>query len=563
MKNLFFIFSFTALLFGSSFSKINAQCSVEIHTIQNECGQVVLFASAVNPLNNVCYSWNGGMNSGPVFTVYASGVVSVYVTCSNGQASEASEWINVNPCNPCTGEIKTTEYCGYTTLEVVGATACLWNTGANTNSINVTSPGNYSATVTCNGNSFVLNKIISSIKKVNASVSGNSEVCTGEKTNLTANGGMYYMWSTGSNSATVNVGKGTYHVTVTGANGCTAVVSAQVSELPAPAAPTITPVVNPQTGVITLISSVSSGNMWSNGATSQSINPTTSGVYTVSVKNSAGCMSLPSCGSNVVVSIKTITNTIVVHDTIYLNGGGNNTNGGLSFNSSTEWNKVTFVANVPNPNNFISYFWDFGDGKTGGGATTMNQYAQPGTYLVKLRAYYSNGSFVEVSNYVNITVFGKPCNRTGLSIKGQTDGAVFPQSQINSQTKVNVTFALPTGAWDWVWSTGNAGPDAKKGTVVQNSGAEVGTHEMFFNYMVQSENFCHVIKYTVVPGSGISNTDETENRSSSLDKEEIKVFPNPTSGTVELDLSGQPAGTYLINVMDQSGRHVTKKVIKQ
>ncbi|MFA7285658.1 MAG: PKD domain-containing protein [Candidatus Paceibacterota bacterium] len=476
----------------------------------------------------------------------------------------------------CSFDLRVHKFCTFTVLEVVDCSDCysyLWSTGETTNYILVNATGNYRVTV--NGYSSAgsacsstANSTIDQIgTPVPVSISGNTSFCEGGNTHLTANGNGDFCWNTGAKTQTISVtSAGTYTVTVTNGNGCTGTASKTVTIAPSAATASITEFVNPQTGLVTLTSSASSGNIWSNGATTQTINPTLSGIYTVRVQNSFGCLSQPSCGSKVVVSIKTITNTIIVHDTVYLNGGGNNnTNGGLSFNSNIEWNKVTFVANVPNPNNFISYFWDFGDNQTGGGLTVMHQYSQPGTYLVKLRGYFSNGTFIEVSNYVTITVFGKPCNRGGLTIKGQGDGAVFPQSQINSQTKVNVAFELPTGAWDWVWSTGNAGPDAKKGTIVQNSGATVGTHEMFFNYMVGSNNFCHVIKYTIIPGSGVSDTeDETENRSSSsLDKEDVNVFPNPTSGPIQFDLSGQPNGVYLISVMDQTGRQVTKKIVKQ
>ena len=197
---------------------------------------------------------------------------------------------------------------------------------------------------------------------------------------------------------------------------------------------------------------------------------------------------------------------------------------------------------------------------------------QAGTFTVTLTAYDNLGNFKKVSQNITIQNSAQPCDRgywdaeskqwVGLTIKGKGDGAVFPQSQINSQTHVDVNFQLPTGVDynSWVWSTGNV---HKSWTIVQSSGATLGPHEMFFRYKVGNTNYCHVIGYTVVPGSGIADND-TENRSSSsLDKLDVNVFPNPTNGPVELDLSGQPAGVYMINVIDQTGRQVTKKIVKQ
>lgn len=311
------------VLFGLSQNNINAQCSVDIQVLSNQCGEAFLYASAQNPLY---YQWSTGSNNAFV-QISNSGSYSVTVCCTNGEFSQANIWINVAPpCTPCSGEIKSTEYCGYTKLEVNGGVACVWNTGATANSINVTNPGTYIVTATCsNGSSFVAQKTIASIKKLEPTVSGNNKVCTGEKTTLTANGGISYHWSTGANTAAVSVGKGFYYVTVTDVNGCTGAVTTEVIELPVPIAPTITSFVN-ASGEVTLISNASTGNIWNTGENTQIIKPTTSGLYTVSVVNSAGCKSLPGCGSNIVVAIKIVEKIKEVPVPVYIDtciGGGN------------------------------------------------------------------------------------------------------------------------------------------------------------------------------------------------------------------------------------------------
>ena len=55
-----------------------------------------------------------------------------------------------------------------------------------------------------------------------ATISGNTSFCSGSNTTLLASGGLTYMWTTGANTAPINVNMyATYTVTVTNANGCT------------------------------------------------------------------------------------------------------------------------------------------------------------------------------------------------------------------------------------------------------------------------------------------------------------------------------------------------------
>src|SRR5690606_12894866 len=91
-------------------------------------------------------------------------------------------------------------------------------------------------------------------------------------------------------------------------NGCTSAPSTAttVTVNPLPATPTITvggSTTFCQGGFVTLTAPPSNSYLWSGGAgTSQSINVTTSGSYTVQVTNTNGCTSLPSAPVIVVVN---------------------------------------------------------------------------------------------------------------------------------------------------------------------------------------------------------------------------------------------------------------------
>jgi PKD repeat protein len=70
---------------------------------------------------------------------------------------------------------------------------------------------------------------------INATITGNSTICIGQTTALTASGGISYQWSTGSNVATIVADiAGDYTVTVSDAGGCTDTATFNVWIAPQP-----------------------------------------------------------------------------------------------------------------------------------------------------------------------------------------------------------------------------------------------------------------------------------------------------------------------------------------
>ena len=90
--------------------------------------------------------------------------------------------------------------------------------------------GTYSVEVTVNGCKET-KQIQVTVSDLSATISGNTSVCNGSTTTLTASGGTSYQWSNGANGATVTVGAGTYTVTAT-SNGCTATKTVTVTSKP-------------------------------------------------------------------------------------------------------------------------------------------------------------------------------------------------------------------------------------------------------------------------------------------------------------------------------------------
>lgn len=123
------------------------------------------------------------------------------------------------------------------------------------------------------------------------SSSAGNTLCTGTITSLSVSGGSSVLWSTGATTASIQTGMaGTYTVTSTGGNGCRGTSSPfllNVSTGPVPVVQIQQDTVCPgQTTVL----STSSGNswLWSNGATSASINAG-AGTYQVTVTLAGGC----------------------------------------------------------------------------------------------------------------------------------------------------------------------------------------------------------------------------------------------------------------------------------
>ncbi|POY35329.1 hypothetical protein C3K47_16220, partial [Solitalea longa] len=176
--------------------------------------------------------------------------------------------------------------------------------------------GNYSLTVTdANGcianSSVVINEPVAPIATISAG--GSTNFCQGGSVTLTASAGTSYLWSTGATTAAITVNNsGNYSVTVTDANGCNA-TSAPVVVTVNPLPPTTITAGGPTTfcqgGSVTLSAPAGYSYLWSNGATTQSINVTTANNYTVTVTDANGCFSTSAATTVTVNTPPTVTIT--------------------------------------------------------------------------------------------------------------------------------------------------------------------------------------------------------------------------------------------------------------
>ena len=158
---------------------------------------------------------------------------------------------------------------------------------------------------------------------------GPTTFCSGGNVTLTSSAGTSYLWSNAATTASINVTTaGSYTVRVTNAAGCQSAASTAtiVTVNALPATPTITAgglTTFCSGGNVTLTSSAGTSYLWSNAATTSSINVTTAGSYTVQVTNAAGCQSAASAATVITVNAIPATPTITAGGPTTFCSGGN------------------------------------------------------------------------------------------------------------------------------------------------------------------------------------------------------------------------------------------------
>lgn len=258
------------------------------------------------------YYWSTGMTT-PTITVISAGIYAVTVT------DIITGCITVDSITVYTGA-PVVAYLGSDRTDCIGNTVTLtpgsstgvsylWNTGATTQSINVTTTGDYSITVTnistgCWDRDTVH---VTFNPKPNVNLGPDQNVCAG--TNVTLDAGFFpggsYNWSTSENTQTIHpTSTGYFDVTVMNSYGCVGKDTVHVTFNPKP---------NVNLGVDYNICSNTSTILdagyfsgatysWSTGASSQSITVSSGNTYSVTVTNIVGCSDADTITINVVTS---------------------------------------------------------------------------------------------------------------------------------------------------------------------------------------------------------------------------------------------------------------------
>ena len=319
-------------------------------TISGDLNICVGQTTRLTASGGITYNWSNGINDyWQDVSPLATTIYSVTVTDANGCQASTSVTVTVNPLpTPAITGNNTICNGASTTLTASGGTSYTWNNGENTASITI-SPSTtttYNLAVTdANGCQASTSITVTVNPLPNPSISGNTIICNGASTTLTASGGTSYTWNNGENTASITINPSTtttYNVVVTEPNGCQASTSIIVTVNPLP-----TPSISGETFICngastTLTAAGGTSYVWSNGANTASItvSPSASATYNVVVTDSNGCQA----STITKVTVNPLPTPAITGNNIICNGAGTTltASGGTSYT----WNNGASTASI-------------------------------------------------------------------------------------------------------------------------------------------------------------------------------------------------------------------------
>ncbi len=200
---------------------------------------------------------------------------------------------------------------------------------------------------------------------------GPTSFCTGGSVTLSSSSATGNMWSNTLNTQDISVTtSGTYTVMVTNTDGCSSTsnaINVSVSNSPVPTInSTATSACEGET--ITLTSSTADTYFWSNGATTQTIDVTANGTFTVITTNTNACNGVGT-SSPITLAFGAVPTAVAAF--------------------TTSGTVVTFTNTSSGA---TTYSWDFGDQTNSSASNPVHAFAGNGTYTVVLTATNGNCS---------------------------------------------------------------------------------------------------------------------------------------------------------------------------
>ncbi|MBL0073890.1 MAG: hypothetical protein IPP34_19640 [Bacteroidetes bacterium] len=301
------------------------------------------------------YLWSNGASTQTI-SVATTNTYTVTVTNAGGCPDTDAFVFTVNP-NPNPVISGQTSICSGTSASLDAGlyVSYLWNTGSTSNPLSTGSPGVYTVTVTnANGCTGTDTDTVAVNSNPSATITPQAiAICAGQSTTLTANAGFNYLWSTGATTQSISINNNsTYTVTITNTAGCSdsASINITVNPVPTPTLQGDTTVCSGDTYALTVPPPGYSSYLWSNGGTTNSIVPSTTGYYAVTVTNASGCTA--TIGTNFFLYSRPSIN-IMGNDTI-CQGATSTLNAGAGAGYSYIWSTgaTTQTISVALPNTY-------------------------------------------------------------------------------------------------------------------------------------------------------------------------------------------------------------------
>lgn len=400
----------------------------------------------------------------------------------------------------------------------------------------------------------------------------------GSTIQLSANPGFEYLWSTNATTQSITVSQpGNYTVTIDDGSGCTGTGSIFIQESP-DETPTVAlsgPATFCEGGSLTLTSSSAAGYSWTGGASSQSIEVTTSGNYAVTIDGACG--DFTSASVNVVVldapeapiaddvTLPTpgTADLLAIGDNITWYGtatGGPALGTGNSFTTPVVTTTATY---------YVSAATEHGGGTSFGGPTNRLNTAAPGQFHTNADNY-PFFTATEAFTIASVKVYANGAGNRTIALINRSNGATLASSVINipdGESRITLNFQVP-GAGDYglrvvggnpqLWRDGNGSnptypyPLGSVGSITSSSvsGANaLNFYYFFYDWEVVAQGLtCESTRTPVVVNVGTVGISEANNGA-------VRVFPNPAHGILSIDL-GSAVGNSTIDLMDVTGRVV-------
>ena len=326
------------------------------------------------------YLWNNGTN-GAVLTTGLPGTYTVIATNAQGCSATASTYVTVNPLPNITISGNTAVCQGNTTTLVAnGASTYQWSNGVSGAVNTIGTFGIYTVTgISAEGCSNTASATVVVYQLPVININGDTQLCSGETTTLTANGAATYLWNNGTTDAALTTGAaGTYTVIGTDEHGCYSTASIDVA------------VNYPSSTEVTVVECDS--YEW------QGITRTESGDYTWTGQTAAGCDSIITLHLTINESVttevsETANNSYEWHGTTYTESGDYTWTGQTSAGcDSTVTLHLTITTGVN----------EWGDGH-------FTVYPNPTTGMVNVRLD-ENGATWNVAEIQMFDVYGRLLN---------------------------------------------------------------------------------------------------------------------------------------------------------
>jgi hypothetical protein len=315
------------------------------------------------------YSWSNTASTASVaVSPTANAVYSVTGSFSTGCSNTATTAITVFSLPVVTISGNTFICVGNTAvLQASGAASYVWNTSATTSSINLTPTvtSNYTATGTSsNGCVSSAVKTITVNPLPNIVVGGNTPICAGKTSTVTASGASTYSWNTGANGNSITItptvlsGYVQFSVSATSTANC---INQKIDSLLVYPIPSLTIAGGSYVcngNVLTLTVTGASTYTWDSGATTTTIavTPTANTSYTAIGTSTDGCIGTAVNNVSVVAfPVVTISSfsAICMGDSLILTANGANTytwnsgaNGSLTVTHPTTSTSYTVVGEI-------------------------------------------------------------------------------------------------------------------------------------------------------------------------------------------------------------------------